>query len=73
MVRQISRREVLIWCRKMLGPCETKNATEIDELLQAGVSGRKMLTRIQVDGSKELEDLLTNEDDCKKRMPKIVE
>ena len=33
--------KVLIWCRKMLGPCETENGAKINELLQVGESRHK--------------------------------
>ena len=44
MVRRMdSQSEVLILVQKMLGLCETENGTQIDELLQAGASGHKII------------------------------
>ena len=40
MVRRV-KGEVLIWCRNILGLCEAKNGTEVDELLQAVASRHK--------------------------------
>ena len=55
MVVRIDRQgEVLNWC----GQCETENGTQIDELLQAELSGHKEYgkTRGPCQGSKKLED-----------------
>ena len=46
MVRRVDRQgEDLIWCRKMLRLCPTKNGAQIDELLRDGASGHKKRVR----------------------------
>ena len=42
LVRRTDKQgEILIWCRKCSGTCETEIGIKIDELLQAGASGHK--------------------------------